>query len=108
LRLTPTARPGRPTPDGGRREFLEFVIDDLALGDAVRTRAASPVMADVISVLVTNWPGGFPVEDTLALLGERGSPLADHRVPLYICAECGSLGCGAVTALITRTRDLVV
>jgi hypothetical protein len=30
------------------------------------------------------------------------------RVPLDVCAECGSLGCGAVSAPITRTQDLVV
>jgi hypothetical protein len=31
----------------------------------------------------------------------------DGRTPLYVCAECGGLGCGAVTAVIGRHYDAV-
>jgi hypothetical protein len=27
------------------------------------------------------------------------------RVPIYICAECGELGCGAITGVLERTSE---
>jgi len=72
------------------------------LGEAVRRRA------DVVSVLVTDWPAGFPAEAVGQLLGEVSSSLPDGRVALYVCPECGDLGCGAVTALVERANDDVV
>lgn len=111
LRLVPAVRHARDQPDGGRRarrEFLDLVIDGASLGDALRVYASTGVMADIASVLVTNWPGGFPAEDVMVLLGDRRPALADGRVPLYVCAECGSLGCGVVTVKVERTEDLVV
>jgi hypothetical protein len=43
----------------------------------------------------------------MQLLGMEDPPLPDGRTPLYLCAECGGLGCGAVTAVIERDDDSV-
>lgn len=33
--------------------------------------------------------------------------LSGDREPLYVCPECGDIGCGAVTARITADKGLV-
>jgi hypothetical protein len=39
----------------------------------------------------------------------RAAPeLASGRVPLYLCAECGDLGCGCVAVRVEREGDVVV
>jgi hypothetical protein len=34
--------------------------------------------------------------------------LVDNRVELYICAACGDIGCGAVTAKVIDKGDRIV
>ena len=60
-----------------------------------------------VSVLVTNWPAGFDTQAVRQLLGQDGSPFPDGRIPLYVCAECGGLGCGTITAVIEHANDAV-
>ena len=51
-----------------------------------------------------------PEEDERAaarLLGEE-PPDAGDRVSLYVCAECGDLECGAITAVIEQQGSAVV
>ena len=100
--------------DGGtvsrsRRDYLDFVVDGKSLGAKL-----APILADAnlpasyVPVLVLDWPIGFPSEDYGRLVGELRAPLADGRVPLYVCAECGDLGCGGITAVVEQTADTVV
>lgn len=42
------------------------------------------------------------------LRGAAPSELASGRVPIYVCAECGDLGCGAVTVRVTKLDDCFV
>lgn len=42
------------------------------------------------------------------LVGDLPAPLPEGRASLYICAECGDMGCGGVTAVIERAADTVV
>lgn len=54
--------------------------------------------------------GDYPAYELMAirqLLLEEPSELPNGRVPIYVCPECGDLGCGAVTALIQRDGDLL-
>lgn len=100
--------------DGGavrrsRRDYLDFVVDSEALGDKLAPVLGSANMpAGYVPVLVLNWPIGFPAEDYGRLVGELPAPLPGGRVALYICAECGDLGCGGITVAIERTADTVV
>lgn len=91
-----------------RREFLDFDIDGQSLRDALHTRADTPITADLVSVLVTNWPAGFPTEELETLLGQRPGPFPGRRVALYVCPECGDYGCGAVTAVLERDSEEIV
>jgi len=39
------------------------------------------------------------------LATERLSELGNDRYALYICAECGDIGCGAITVQIEKTQE---
>ena len=81
---------------GGRteRRYLDFLVDGVSLYDQLR-------VGDQVTPLGC-WPPEFERESIQQLLTAAG------RVPLYVCAECGDLGCGAITALVERTSDGVV
>lgn len=90
------------------REYVEFVVDGTELGQQLGPMiGSSNVAVDLVPVLVLNWPIGFPEDDVARLTGTVPAPLPDGRVPLYLCAECGDLGCGSVTVVIERSNDLV-
>lgn len=42
------------------------------------------------------------------LRGADPSEFASGRVPIYVCSECGDLGCGAVTVRVTELDDCFV
>ena len=110
LRLVPAARPGTVDAAGRRaaRSYLDFEVDGERLGPLLSSDVRAVDEAnDYASVIVTNWPGGFPLDDVLRLLGETPADLADGRIPLYVCAECGGPGCGAITATIEFTDTAV-
>ncbi|MET7994592.1 hypothetical protein ABZU76_27240 [Amycolatopsis sp. NPDC005232] len=91
LRLVPSVRPGEVFPTGGirtHREYLDFEIDGARLGESLRSLGD-----DVIAVAPAD-------------LGADALP--DGRVPLFVCPECGDLGCGGVTVVLERTADEVV
>ncbi|MFF4597668.1 hypothetical protein [Amycolatopsis sp. NPDC001319] len=91
LRLVPSVRPGEVFLGGAirtHREYLDFEIDGARLGESLRSRGD-----DVIAVAPAD-------------LGLDALP--DGRVPLFVCPECGDLGCGAVTVIVERTADEVV
>jgi hypothetical protein len=78
---------------GGRteRRFLDFVVDGESLCDQLR-------VGDHVTALGC-WPPDSEREHIQQLLSASG------RVPLYVCAECGDLRCGAITALVERTPE---
>ena len=88
-----------------RRSFVEFVVD----GEPLAGRLDDAIQGmDLVPVLVLDWPAGFPAEDYQRLTGETASTPQGDRVALYICPECGDIGCGAITAAIEQRVDTVV
>ena len=94
LRLEPRRREGGN--GATTREYLDFVVD----GEPLSKRIAG----DLASCL-----GWFvPEENAKAirrLLLEQPADLPNNRRSLYVCAECGDLGCGAVSVVIEVTGD---
>ncbi|MFI7440791.1 hypothetical protein [Nonomuraea indica] len=85
--------------------FLDFEIDGDSLLDLVAQR--SPGNGDMASVLWLSAGSELGLEVD-RLQGRAASSLDDGRIPLYVCPECGDLGCGALTAVVAITSDQVV
>lgn len=86
---------------GGRteRRYLDFVIDGVPL--------SSLVVADFITPF--GWlDEGEHKAGVDRLLRKSPPDMADGRTSLYICPECGDLGCGAVTLSIQREADAII
>jgi hypothetical protein len=94
LRWTDRILSGAQTP----RRFLDFVIDGQSLYEQ---------MGDHISPL--GW--GSPEESQKAVdrfLRKAEPDFPNGRTSLYVCAECGDLGCGAVSIVIERMGDEII
>jgi hypothetical protein len=77
------------------RRFLDFVVDGDSLYDLLGRDNITPL----------GW--GTPQQQRdafLQLLGEA-PPTVEDRTALYVCAECGDLYCGAVTATIEADEE---
>jgi hypothetical protein len=92
----------RRREDGGgatQRDFLDFVVDGESLYEKISRGNISPL-------------GWFTEEENLKavnrLLLKEKSELPDNRHSLYVCAECGDLSCGAITAVIEKEKDKII
>ena len=99
LELVRRTRPG----GGGKteRSFADFEIDGLPLFDLMCSRGH-----DCITPL--GW-GNTNLEAAALrrLRVEDERLMSGDREPLYVCPECGDIGCGAVTARIMADKGLV-
>jgi hypothetical protein len=82
--------------------FLDFVIDGLSL------KAGLEGAGNLVTALNRAW-----LPDVRSAVGEllgrrASSDLARGRAALLVCAVCGDLGCGAVTARLQLEPDLVI
>ena len=86
---------------GGRteRRFLDFVIDGVALSTRLNADYISPF-------------GWFdaPEQDASIdrLLRNKPPDMPHGRTSLYICPECGDLGCGAITLSVARGPGVII
>ncbi len=86
---------------GGRTQmgFLDFIVDGQALSEKVG--------GDLASCL-----GWFvPEENQKAvrrLLLEDPADFPNNRRSLYVCPECGDLGCGAVSAVVEEVKGKII
>jgi len=85
---------------GGRtqRNFLDFIVDGQSL---------SAVVGDQISCL-----GSFVSDENAKavrrLLLEEPADLPDNRRTLYVCPECGDIGCGVVSLVVERVDKKII
>jgi hypothetical protein len=77
------------------------VVDGMPL-----SAIAKRIAPDNISCL--GWSVREVQDRTVSRLLVESEPAADDRVSLYVCPECGDLGCGALTAKIERDGDYIV
>ncbi len=85
------------------RPFLDFVVDGVSLHEAIARER------DFASVLWIDPPVPAEIEKCLRrLLLLDPADLPDGRVSLYICPECGDLGCGVISVDIKLRGDAIV
>lgn len=85
-----------------KREFLDFVVDGKSLSTVI-----GEGVGDQISCL-----GWFASEENAKavrrLLLEEPADFPNDRRSLYVCPECGDLGCGAISVVIEAAGDQIV
>ncbi|WP_137120625.1 hypothetical protein [Segeticoccus rhizosphaerae] len=92
----------------GLRQTPVTYLDFTANGDRLFETLAAyfPQPPDYVGVIQDAWP----VETVAAierLLGQAPGDLPDGRVSLYVCPECGDLGCGAITTRLSLEPETV-
>ncbi len=87
-----------------RQRYLDFVIDGVPLAERMR-----PTGLDLISPLWVDNATAAPssLQAVERLLGRLPGDAPHGRVGVYVCSECGDLGCGAVTVNLSSSSDVV-
>ena len=85
-----------------QRRFLDLVVNRASLWECL----GKP--HDMVSVLcvLTRQSETLNAADRLLLKSEADLP--NNRRSLFVCAECGDLGCGAITVSIKRAANSLV
>lgn len=105
LSLTPVVRKGKKYEGGSfksQRTFLDLVVNGASLWE----RLGKP--HDMVSVLCAEFSEAETSKALGVLLLDSESELPDDRRLLFVCAECGDLGCGAITVSVQRKNEKVV
>ena len=105
LELLPATRIGVKYPGGvfkSERHFLDFVID----GESLWEKVGKP--RDTVSVICFDYSREETVQAVNRLPLTEKSVVPGDRRPLFICSECGDIGCGAVTAFLVREGESIV
>ena len=105
LELKPATRIGVKCPNGAsksERHFLDFVID----GESLWEKVGKPL--DAVSVICLEFSREETIDAVNRLLLTESAVIPHDRRELFICSECGDLGCGSVTLFVVRDGQSVV
>jgi hypothetical protein len=81
------------------RHFLDFVVD----GESLWEKVGKP--RDKVSVICFDYSREETVQAVNRLLLIEKAVIPGDRRPLFICSECGDIGCDAVTAPPSSERE---
>ncbi|MGM1056739.1 MAG: hypothetical protein ACQEWG_12695 [Bacteroidota bacterium] len=85
------------------RNYLDFIISGKSLGETLRVEKL-----DLIGNF--GWTDNFEYENEQVreFLKEKRPTLDTGRNMFYVCAECGDIGCGAITGKISETENEII
>ena len=98
LELVPATRVGVKLPGGvskSERHFFDLSQWTLAMEEVGKPK-------DMVSVLCSEYAREETIKAANRLLLTENAVIPNDRRSLFICSECGDIGCGAVTALVIR------
>lgn len=81
------------------RHFFDFVVNGNSLWERVGKRH------DMVTVLCREFAAEETRKAVHRLLLTEKADFPDDRRSLFICSECGELGCGAITAVVAKAGD---
>lgn len=84
-------------------EFLDFVID----GEPLYERVHAAGIDNITPIWLERTATPESAAAIRRLLGDEPADAPGGRVSVYVCAECGDLGCGAVTVDVTIGETVV-
>lgn len=96
LQLVPRDRPAHDLGSGAfesSRRFLDFEVDGKSLYDEVRAAGFDHIGAIWLKPRVDEAADAVVAR----LLADAPPDLPGGRVAVFVCPECGDLGCGAIT-----------
>ncbi len=96
-RLTFQVKHCKGSHDKTSVDFQDFCINEKSLLEELPNK-------DVVGVIGSFKPE-FDKEAVNQLLLKEKSELNSGRIPIYICSECGDLGCGAITISIEENAE---
>lgn len=97
IQLMKRSRPGNSSQSA--RDWFDFVID----GRSLHEQTAAGDMIGCLGWGLADYESGIIGQ----LLGETASDLQGGRVMIYVCPECGDLGCGALTVSVVRVEGRI-
>jgi len=100
--LTLRQRPYLKSPSAttqGDRHYIDFMIDGQSLAELTRY--------DLVSVLCREWVSEQREKSVRRLLGEESADFPHDRRSLLVCPNCGDLGCGAVSIVLSLSNNAV-
>jgi hypothetical protein len=62
----------------------------------------------MVSILCREFILDETIKSVNRVLLKEGADFPDNRRSLFICSECGDIGCGAITARIVREGDTIL
>jgi hypothetical protein len=104
LELTPLIRAGVRHANGtskSERHFLDFVVNGQSLWETLGKRY------DMVSILCAEYVADETAKAVNRLLLREKAHLPNDRRPLFVCSECGDLGCGAITIVIEKRSETI-
>jgi hypothetical protein len=108
LKFVPAIRPFERRSDGcykTERHFLDFVVNGTSLYGAIQAKHVDNISPFWTGKDLTQAMKSAAVESAKRLMLMQPADFANNRRSLFICAECGELGCGAVSITVERSND---
>lgn len=86
-----------------QRRFLDYVVSGTSLSHILNVSNL-----DLVGSLGWGLNPQHELDSLNEFLGRATMEPVKKRIPLYVCAECGDLGCGAITVRMERENECVV
>ncbi|HET6928712.1 MAG TPA: hypothetical protein VFI45_00200 [Candidatus Acidoferrum sp.] len=106
ISLHTKSRASEKFPDGTYktgRTYLDFVIDGISLAERF-----SSAGFDLVGVFSKSWAAGANEAAFKRLLLQEVSDFPNGRCSVFVCGECGDLGCGAVSTHVSASENTII